>query len=678
MRTVTLSFVVLLFFTAIAAGQAPKIHKVIDSAQDLYYLEQNLDLWIKGPAGWSLELMMEDQGASLLKDGQLQPGGLLWEGAGAGQYTLVLELVVDLVKLGQGGHDLEVAVALQGAQGLMGLRIHEQYWLLALGCSELFVVGVDEQAYGVPNTGWFSLQQGERVVWQGEEIFVPVDRVELLGSEGEGQTKRFSWQPQALQLEAGDWAPLTLTLQGPAPSGELKVASSPYLELDTIWSLGGEPLELVNGSLVLPELFEGSYELRGGIRALLPPRAMTIQLEANWKNYQTQLSVWLGRSWHDFSLQQRIQVTGERQPVLLPGGQVTFGRAKDPFLVPVEGLDALVSLREPRDVFWVGTPLAETTEYRLESGHGELDFFTPIFVWDQELRWRLLSRSANWFFDLSPKGQRVTGQLGALGLSLEGSRLTLASTPKSWQAGAWQWWDRLDAYGGSFNGGAWSLSLALPKQGDKEPSWRLAYGEGPFKGSIGSKELALSYRNEGWALGFGLPARKIWVEVQKANVRFELSPQGAKLAYGKESGLRLTLHGVPGEKLSFELTQDAFEGYLQASMKGDLAWGLRLKVPKRHGPWHILTSAAYEQKGNIGLLELKQTIGYSPLAWCSVYLEAATQIGPRFLGISYGGGLVFTPFKQAIVSLTWQNDRGFQVKAGVAIPFVERINEGDY
>ncbi|MGB4396582.1 MAG: hypothetical protein WBJ49_04780 [Limnochordia bacterium] len=649
-------------------AETPRLHQKAGPRQEEAVFQQTLDLWLDAPGPWRL-LASASPGLTFSagESGMLREGTLL-EGSGPYRGRLELELRCQL-PFAAGTHTWELAVSLEGAQGLVGLELAEAFWVLPLWTWEAEVERKGE-FIPLPAQEWFRVAADDRLFYRGQQLLpkVPDESTQALGRPLGESEAQLAWLPPFLSLEAGERVEVSLLLQGPAPPGTLVLAGSPELWLSSRWSLAGEELEASgsgsNLSLNLPPLPPGSHELQGTVQALLPWEEGTASVEASWQGLQAVLDLEVRRGWFDYGGVERIAVEGEGGALLLPQGRLA--QAGQPVTVPSGRLNAILPLADPAQPIWTGLPLGESLVHTVEVEGAELSsFFVPILLWDEGFSWRVAAGSAKWLLDAGDRG--FTFRWGAL--SVEGSpgkaRASLTLLDQAAE-GSWRWRRTTSAYHGSFTAGSWRFSVELPQAEGQSPALAAAYVKDRWRLHVELGDVRLRFSGQNWTWGGALRARTVWLASRDGALQLELRPQRFTASFKPGGNTRLQLALEPGQ-LRVELKHLPWEGYFHSRSSGS-ELGLRFKQAWARDKWLFLSRGALQRKGGLTLLELGQAAGYQLTPWCTIYAEGVFGLLPS-ASWRADVGVILTPLPQVVLATGLDSQRGWHWRAGIVLPF---------
>lgn len=684
-----------LLVAAPCLAQGPSILHVVEMPWEDAVIRQQAKLWVEAEGPWHVHLHSSTELKFWNDAGALITDGSLWQGSGTEQSFKTLEAQIDLPLVGPGQHSLEVQVTLEGAQGVLGLPLAEDYWILPLNNQEVEVRRKGETPIALQSGQWFLLQLDDVVLSGGTEIIWSQVVLEAFRSDHQASLDQLIWwQDPSLCLDPGEKVKVTLNLEGPSPGGELILKPNSYLKLYFDWELGGQRLLVKAGMnqdiiLVLPPLPPGVHKVQGAVQTLLPPEKASAVLNAIWQDREASLTIHVDRSWFDFESKQLIQVIppkGVGGALLLPRGGLHHVQKEDKILVEDDGLDVLIPLANPARPLWIGLPLAETVAWSLaeqDLASESQDFFLPIFLWDKKFSWRLVTRSGSWFFAGGKEHQVLRGKIGSLQVEASTDTLAVFSLgEETEQDGPWYWRQNQEVWRGTLSQGAWLVNVELPRGEGKDPALAIQYHGLSWRGRLSPKDLELSYTAETWSAGTRLGTRTFWVEMIKGDLRFEINPSHFKLDYKQEeSSLNLQIDADMGYYL--KLSSKPWEAYVRKNSQGEGELGVRFKEPRAREPWLFLTKAAGQVKNGLVLLELEQQVGYILSPWCTLYVEA--DLGVSLWGeddlcrlhLGYGAGLILTPAPYVLASVGWHSREGWYLKAGVVVPFIGRKRLSD-
>jgi hypothetical protein len=648
---------------------------------------QNVDLWIDAQGPWSLKALTPLGMAFLTQDEEITNEGVLTSGMASVETALELQTHFNLGLLGEGVHTLPMQVILEGAQGVLGLSISADYWIMPLNSDQTWVEREGVQPLLLASGQWFLLQEGD-LLYHGEQGICLPSSVFNVMELPDYQEPTAIWWESPPHLEAGDRAMVNLCLRGPSSASELILVSDPHLQIDSPWLLNGQELRGQPGAngrylVQLPSLGSGSHELQGTVLAFLPPDRDPVIIRACWRGVEAVLPIVIGRSWFDYDGMQRIQVDTDAA-LLLPSGRVRSGSGGH-VLVEDEGLNVVLPLANPTAPFWVGTKVAESVLWSSKGiGADGEGFVLPIFLWDQGLSWRLVAKAGQVLLDATGQRQLFRGQFGSASLEIGPKGMVFASaSPSPEQKDGWRWLETMELHKGTYHQGPWLWSLEIPRDASHLPSLGVQYrGERVgFRLTPGDVQLRLSYEN--WAWGARASTRTLWLETIQPHLRGELNPQGLSFQYRAGENKGVKLDWKVENTLEFRLEWAPWEAYLRTGFAADSEAGLRYKQAFSRGRWLSLTKAAIQAKNELLLMETGGHLGYVLAPCCTLYVggtcSATMRRGPDrpLMDLRYEAGLLFHPLPQLLASLSWSTDKGWQVKGGIAIPIMSRRTDGD-
>lgn len=638
-----------------------------------------MDLWIHGGEAWSLGASASVGLGFLDQDGQRVTKGLISSGIGTLQESIQLNVALDSAQLGQGVHSLKLHLKLVGAQGILGFSLASDYWLLPLNSGDVWLERESEGKVAIPDGKWCLLEDGERVFYAGEEVLLPKAELQVLGDRIQEVSQRdLWWESSFLNLKAGDEGEIKLNLQGPSEGGELTLGSNEYLELE--WGLE---------SLYIPPLPPGIHEIALSVLALLPPQGVQGEIWASWQGQEARLKVPIDRKWFEYGGIQEIQVDTDA-PLLLPNGRVTRPNGMATVSVENKGLNVIVPMGNPKEVIWVGLPLAESVLWSIktpEEKDPEKDFVIPIFIWDEGLTWRLVAGSEPWFLDVTEDRTRFKGRFGAINVETSQGQVSVTSTPHGLhKQGGWHWLEDADVRKGVFSLGKWQWRLTIPRQSQQPPSLGVQYSGESLRLRVTQKNAELRFSYDTWAWGGGLAPKNLWnlwVETVSPHIRLEADSQGVTFQYRSEHLQKVKLHLDPEKNLEALLKFDPWEAIFRIKPQGCAEIGLRYQGVTSRGSLLSVTKGAVQVKNQVVLAEVQGQLGYVLSPNCTIYAEGALGATMGRQGVlqshfRYGGGLIFKPLPQLLASVGWNNHQGWQFKAGLVIPFVGRKTESNF
>jgi len=660
-----------LLLAARVQAEAPRLHYRAELGAEPAVFERNADLWVEAAGDW--RLMAEGSPGVLLRDrdGQLSAEGPLLEGRGSYQGLLGLEFHCQL-PFSAGSYAWEVELTLEQAQGVLGLELAGDYWILPLSNHEVEVERRGE-LIPLPSGRWLRLQAGDIVRCADRILISPAGTRQglALQSRTEAPGNRLRWMVPALSLEAGDRAEVSLCLQGPARPSTLTLRGMAGLRLGSRWSLDGEVLAAARAgdilTVALPALSPGPHELTGSLQALLPLEETTAMVQAFWEEVGAVLDVHIKRSWFDHNHLQSIAVQDADSPLLLPGGRLTG--AGSAALVPGGKLDVILPLKAPQSPIWTGLPLAEAVQWSAEPGEAtDRTVVAPILIWDEGFFWRAAAWSDEWLLDAAQEG--FTLKWGPLLAQGSGDRLAAALSWGNFAAdGNWQWRQTPLAYHGSWQGGSWRWSVELPRGEAEPPKVSVAYGTERWRVHLASGDVRLGLSAGGWSGGGALQAETLWLQKRDGRFRVQISPKELSAAWKPGELMELNLT-ADSRRIRLDVQYPPWEGYLQHTAAGS-ELGLRFKCAWTHGEWQLLSRGAWQLKNGLVLGELGQVIGYPLTSWCTLYAEGVLSFGPS-AACRTDLGVILTPRPYLVAAVGLDSQRGLHWKAGIVLPLLGR------
>jgi len=163
---------VLLWTSGVQAG-APRLFSVAEAGQELVVIEQHLHLWVDASGPWQLTAYCSPGLTVRDGEGRVRSAAVLLEGHGSLDGEFCLELHCQ-PPFAAGTYEWEFELALQGAGGVVGLKIDGSWWLLPFGSDQLAVDRLGERIEPAPDR-WFLVQPEDFVFWRGQRL--------LLGAE---------------------------------------------------------------------------------------------------------------------------------------------------------------------------------------------------------------------------------------------------------------------------------------------------------------------------------------------------------------------------------------------------------------------------------------------------------------------------------------------------------------
>lgn len=695
MKQGAIVLLLILFCIAPCLGEGPQIrHSIGEHTPPI--VRQSVDLWIDATGLWSLRGQVPPGLCFLDQNGHITSEGQLASGNGPGQSSHLLEVHFDLDMLGTGLHSLPMQLVLEGAQGILGLSLASDTWILPLNNDQVRVKRGGGDILAIASGQWLLLELGDRVFSREQEVFFGERATEVKGVSAKGVQSDLWWGGVPLSLEAGDWGDVELHLQGPSRAGNLILHANPYLRLGESWSLSGQILACAGGSadpliVHLPALPAGVHTLTGSVQALLPPEGGGGELQAIWEGREIFRQVTISRNWFEYGGLQKIKVDASTT-LILPSGQTQSIDGKSTVTVRANGLNVVVPWQDPRQPIWTGLPLAESGSWSLAGpifGGALPDFFLPILLWDQGLSWRLLTRAGSWFADLSPEQQSfmIQGKSGSTRLEIfpTEERALLSSTwQHSTSTKGWQWWENVNSRTGTYSQGKWRFTIAIPRDSGENPSLALQYRSEKVGVRIAPQDVALRFSSATWAWGGRLNPRAFWFESLRNNARCEINSQGFQVHHPFGDRGEVKLQWKKGQNMQMDLRADPWEAYLNIGRSGLSEGGLRYKQASAKGPLLSVIKAGIQLKNQLFLFEVSGELGYVWRPWCTLYLEGGLggsivlRESSAQLDLSVGGGVIVKPLPQIVMAAGWNDREKWYVRAGVVVPFVSRKIEGNF
>ncbi len=678
--------VLVLFVAASCQAQVPHIKISHEGFATHFSTQQALELWTNSQTEWQLRIEASAGLGFVTQESSKPMNSQFWQGSGGGCKELSLDLCFDLTVYGQDSQQYTLEIALEGAQGILGLPLRERYWILALN-SDGVVVKREDQIIPLGSGQWFLTEPEDRIyldqerVYLGTAVFTPLALPSVLSST------EMWWEP-VLPVEAGERSGVSLNLRGPLPSGKLMLQASPKVALSDEWVLEPAgtrlPTYYLGDDLVieLPALGQGEYQLNGSLLALLPTVAQNAQVTAFYDQLQSTLQLPITRTWFDFDRVQVIQLGRERPAekgsLLLPDGSSRYVGPNTTIGVKAEGLDLIIPLNQPQTPHWIGTPLTESELWELPDATDVPDeFFLPIFLWDGGLKWRLVTKSGPWFLDANKHRKIIRGQIGSVKFMCQEGRIDLLRGEHSLDHdGSWLWFQDNATRRGTWQQGNWSATVEIPRGTEPTPFLKVRYVDDTWRFSLEPRDLSLSYREPHFTWGFRWGTKSLWLELFSGQVRLEMKSSELSLGFKPGLGPSYGLHFKSVTSWQAEVQDEWWEAYVRPD-----GWGARLKIPGAHGPWRFLTLASGQMKNGLVLGELEQRVGYVLSPQCTVYVLGSLRSNSSLAhsgqswSLDYGVGLVYQPLPQIITDLSWNKSSGWQFRGGVVVPFVGRNKE---
>lgn len=693
MKTSFLMLVLVLMIPGFCLGEGPILEHIADPMALSFVATQSMDLWVDALGPWQFRAECPDGLRFLDQDGHLVQGGQITSGIGPRQSSHVLDVHIDLSVFAAGRHSLHLQVFLEGAQGILGLPIFPHTWILPLNSGKVQVER-ERGVVSIPSGQWFLLEPGDRLFYDQQEVF-------MFGLEPQSKATQvgqiptdFWWAAESFNVETGDWGALKLNIQGPSLGGDLIFRSNPYLHMGTSWSLNGRTLACfrdAEGSLRIriPILPPGVHELNGSVQALLSPPGGQGEIWALWQGREALCTVQIDRSWFNHDRVETLQVD-TTSPLLLPSGRIHRMNGRGGVSVEGGELNVVIPLDDPTQPIWTGLPLAGSlprsphSKEQEESG----DFVLPVFLWDQGLSWRLVTRSGPWFLDATAKRQNlyIQGQFGTTSVEISPSKqraLISSNLQRPQGDGGWYWWDTLDLRKGTYSQGKWLWTVHIPRQSGHMPVFGVQYRGENVGVRIGPEDVGLRVSSNTWAWGANLKAQRLWAETFRPPLRLEVSPQGVRFKYQHRGQGDLQVRWEVG-CLHLEFKGELWEAYLKARSQGPLEGGLRYKKGSSKGRVLSNFNTALQIKNEMTFQETKGQLGHVLSPWCTLYVEGGVRTSFSWKeqllrnDLIYGGGLILNPLPQVVAQVGWSNEQKWFVKAGVVVPIVGRKTLVDF
>lgn len=685
MHRSVLALLITLLYSALCLGKGPVIGCTIEDLAGSATFTQSLDLWIETDGPWYLWAETEDCLRFSNEEGQFVPVGQLASGVGPGESSHHFDYCFDVSLLEIGPTKIDMQVSLEGAQGVLGLPVSTQYWILPLDSDQVRVLREEDGYLGVSASEWFLLSEGDRVFYGVKEILKKSAKVESAQVHAQKTQIDLWWDSNPRRLEPGAWGTVRLILCGPSPGGELILGANSNLHLGDIWVLGGKSLDTVPVEdgvvLSLPALGPGKHELKGSVQALLPLPGGGGEIWAWWQGRKAWRMLEIDRSWFDHDGLQTIPVN-TTSPFVLPNGAIRHQHGKGEVTVQDGVLDVLIPLDHPKEPIWTGLPLLESTTWSPKGKEVRpSDFFLPIFLWDDGFSWRLLAKSGPWFLDATGERQifSVQGKSRSVEVSLdrEGKTFRVSSNPPTSLAkGSWRWQETSLYRKGTYHQGRWLWSLEVPRAQGELPTLAARYSGERFSLETDFQDLSLRCATETWSWGARLKPGILWLDLQEPPLRLVVERGRVKLDYRPQERRQLKLEW-DAERLRFDLVAEPWEAYFTAHHK-DSTYGVRYRRAGAKGPWLAATKAGVELKNHTFLAETQNQLGYVLGSSCTLYVEGTanasfnSQEGRRQTNFRYGAGLIAHPLPQVVALVGWDNEQQWHLKFGVALPFVGR------
>lgn len=660
----------LLLFSFSCQAQKPIITFSHATFQDVLSTSQHFELWTIGQGKWELKFQPP-------KGLTINTSNWNGQGFGGGYKSFVLDLMFDLKDSKPGFCTYEMEVELKGAQGVLGLPLQNKDWILALNSCDVVVLRKGEQLQLLASE-WFELRDGDEVFLNGKHLHTQENQaVEGVAVASRSTPTNRVWWDLPGELEAGETLQAVLRLEGSFPSGELIVSSESPLSILSQWRLDPGGL-LIQGRfqgddliLTLPPLSSEQHTLTGTFLALLPTAGgQDTKVSAYYKGLQTSASLRITRNWFDFDHDQTLKLRGESE-LILPSGTRRRVRDETSLKVQTKGLEPVLVLNKLEQPIWLGTPLGETEEVSLPQGSGYKQYFIPVLLYDQGLKWRLVSKSGPVYVDLDQNKQLVHLQFNSVQILGTEEKLELwYEQGQREQMGEWLWWDSYEKWLGMWQRNGWSSSLELPKRNNSDPTWAVGYANKRTLFRVDStKNIFLNHSTDYFTWGFQLRARSLWIENATKSHRIELKPGVVKLSHQGVNGLRSTLQ-IQSTEWSLDIQEQGWDAYLN-----DKGWGFRSKLPSSNGKLQQLTLVSLKANNNLILGEIEKRIGYTITAQCTPYLTtslgSSIQLNPAeaMFHFDYELGVVYQPAPQLLTQVSWGKSSKWQIKFGFVLPF---------
>ncbi|HKM42720.1 MAG TPA: hypothetical protein VJZ70_01865 [Limnochordia bacterium] len=695
MKRYILALLVTLLSSRFCFGEGPNIRYTTNEMDMSVALKQPFDLWVESDGPWYLLAQTEAGLKFCDRAGQVVQRGQIAAGVGPEEDSHMLEVYFDLPLLGVGNHRLDMQVTLEGAQGILGLPLATERWILPLNSDQVEVYREGQDPVKIASGEWFLLYTSDRVFYGEKEVLHDGAEVESAGVHPNLSQTGLWWDNTSIRLDTGEWETVMLTICGPNQGGELVLGSNANCHLGDIWVLEGRILECVKkpgGSLALsiPALGPGVHQLTGSVQALLPLPGGEGEIWALWQDRMAQRALQIDRGWFDYDGLQTIPVDTS-SPLVMPSGSIHHSQGYSEVTVQDGALDVIIPLDNPSEPIWTGLPLLESTVWSpdapTEIDPGALDFFLPIFLWDEDFSWRLLASSGPWFLDATAERQHfsIMGKAGTMRAdrSPDGYRATFSSRwPSTQGEGSWQWWQTSNLHQGTYNQGKWLWTLDIPREQDQLPSLAARYSDKKFGIYMAPHDLSLRISLENWSWGTHLEPLSLWLETENPPLRLEVGRRRARLDYKPQDQRQLKLEWDT-KGLQLDLLAEPWEAYLSLALDGPRG-GVRYRQAYSQGSWLAVTKGGLQMKNRLLLAEMKGQLGYVLGHTCTVYMEGILnasfhlQEGRGQMNFRYGGGLIARPLPQLVTLVGWDSEQQWHLKIGVALPFVGRNSSADF
>ncbi|MFY9495149.1 MAG: hypothetical protein WAQ17_08180 [Limnochordia bacterium] len=662
MKRLTLITIVLICCASCSAEQ-PILDFTCGPFNGPYLFTQRFDLWVESPANWQL-FLLPAAGVTLAAPH--------WRGTGSGHESRVMEFEVNAGMLGAGQHRMELAVTLEGAQGVLGLPVKDHYWVLPLNNPQVTLITAGGEELELAGEGWTRLDECPTGIMWARDTRPGglLARASSIAQYSAGSTMR--WLTRPFKLEAGERREVALLFTGPMSAGELHFIVDGDIDISDAWYLNGEPITVrrmnTNGKAVihLPSLGPGEHELRGFVQALLPSKAKTAHLRAHLLEQEAVLAIPVERDWFDLSHHHLLSLSAvdslQDQPILLPDGTINRVGDATTFVFERGGLAPLIPLSDPSAPVWAGLPL-EKRWLGWESSAKSSSFFLPVLVWDGELDWRIVGKHNDWMVDWSEQRRQVVGSVGSLKFKAGDGRLSLLRrTNYYWDDLGFRWWAGYRGTGAAWRSGSWRGSVEIPRTGSL-PFYSLQYSGGSWRARFSRDQAALSFFGECLTWGLDFKGQTVWLQAQDGLWRFDLGRDGLKLRAGDETGV-LSLTVDPQRDWTLRLAGENLEVYVQRSD----SLGFRLRLPVWSDKRQALTTFAVQARRGYPLFELTHTEGYWLFERTAAYLRASIRGAGAEDRFNYGAGLIYSPTPSLMGNLDWERELGWSVRVGIALP----------
>ncbi|NLJ80752.1 MAG: hypothetical protein GX335_06995 [Firmicutes bacterium] len=658
----------------------------------------DFEYWIEASEDWILSFRCAS-GLNLFGKEEDPLPAAAFKGKGPAQARQSLKVVLDSAKFNLGSQKAEIAIELNGAQGILGLSSQGNYWIMPLNSEDVCVGRASGDEVCLEDYQWFLLSGDDRVIWGDRRINVGNGslQAEKMRPGTKGGDSRLSWSPSSLLLDAGEKVSLSLQLPGPAPAQRLVFSKPEDLLLSSIWVLEGYCLKIENEpgatSLVLaiPPLTAKQNQLRGSIQALLPQNSGPSKVLATYGKEEALLKVFRSKGWFDRPSLEQIEICDEQGalgavPCLLPGGIIRYTNQEGELSFYGERFGPLFVPSSRDGLVWISPGTGGLLHKFLLTEEAELeipDFVFPVLILDPDFSWRLTAKSGSWFLNADPKKQVLRGQIGPIRVRAEEGQFHFWSglnQPLNW--GEWLWAENQREKAGTWQKGSWSVGVAFPRETGKNPTFRLEHRRGGYRVKLSPSDLEFSYGTGDWSLGAGLKERLLWVNLDKEKFRLELKKESLQLDYGTVSRGRWLFRSHMQRPFYLQYRRGAREFYLGKDREDGWRAGFGWDAFYANGSWQGVLKNSWWVGGGLVLGEIAHTLKYELSDYWAIYARNTLQLSsPWNKGAVFSSqhelGLLCQPSAYWFNQLGWNNKSGLVWRIGLAWPLIGRGRDFD-